>query len=114
VSEPAADLGIALAIASSRLDLAMPADTAAIGEIGLGGEVRRISRLDVRLAEAARLGFRRLLVPAVCQREFDERQRQDRAASPSERPEPDCELVPIQEVAQAIDWLERNGVAGGG
>jgi DNA repair protein RadA/Sms len=114
VSEPAADLGIALAIASSRLDLAMPADTAAIGEIGLGGEVRRISRLDVRLAEAARLGFRRLLVPAVCQREFDERQRQDRAASSSMRPVQDCELVPIQEVAQAIDWLERNGVAGGG
>jgi DNA repair protein RadA/Sms len=114
VSEPAADLGIALAIASSRLDLAVPADTAAIGEIGLGGEVRRISRLDVRLAEAARLGFRRLLVPAVCQREFDERQRQDRAASSSMRPAQDCELVPIQEVAQAIDWLERNGVAGGG
>ncbi len=114
VSEPAADLGIALAIASSRLDRAVPADTAAIGEIGLGGEIRRISRLDVRLAEAARLGFRRLLVPAVCQREFDERQRQDRAASSSERPAQNCELVPIQEVAQAIDWLERNGVAGGG
>jgi DNA repair protein RadA/Sms len=114
VAEPAADLGIALAIASSRLDLAVPPDTAAIGEIGLGGEIRRISRLDVRLAEAARLGFRRLLVPSVCQREFDQRSRQDGAASPSTRSARDCELVPIEEVAQAIDWLERNGVAGSG
>ena len=53
-------------------------------------------------------------VPAVCQREFDERQRQDLAASSSMRPAQNCELVPIQEVAQAIDWLERNGIAGGG
>jgi len=110
VAEPAADLGIALAIASSRLDLAVPPDTAAIGEIGLGGEIRRVSRLDVRLAEAARLGFRRLLVPAVCQREITARKRQEEA-SPS--PSPNCELVPIEEVAQAIDWLQNNGIAAG-
>lgn len=110
VAEPAADLGIALAIASSRLDLAVPPDTAAIGEIGLGGEVRRISRLDVRIAEAARLGFRRLLVPAVCQREFVDRQQQGEALNASSK---DCELVPIQDVAEAIDWLRRHGIAGG-
>ena len=110
VAESAADLGIALAISSSRLDLAVPPDTAAVGEIGLGGEIRRISRLDVRLAEAARLGFRRLLVPAVCQREFVERQRQ-KGASPFLSG--DCELVPIEEVAQAIEWLELNGIASG-
>jgi DNA repair protein RadA/Sms len=111
VAEPAADLGIALAIASSRLDLAVPPDTAAIGEIGLGGEIRRISRLDVRLAEAARLGFRRLLVPAVCEREITQRRRQEGASSSLSG---DCELVPIEEVAQAIDWLDKNGIAGGG
>jgi predicted ATP-dependent serine protease len=110
VAEPAADLGIALAIASSRLDLAVPPDTAAIGEIGLGGEIRRVSRLDVRLAEAARLGFRRLLVPAVCQREITARKRQEETSSP---PSPNCELVPIEEVAQAIDWLKNNGIAAG-
>ena len=110
VAEPAADLGIALSIASSRLDLAVPPDTAAVGEIGLGGEVRRISRLDIRLAEAARLGFRRLLAPAVCQREWLERQRQQGAPAP--RPGA-CELVPIEEVAQAIEWLEHNGIASG-
>ena len=102
VAEPAADLGIALAIASSRLDLAIPADTAAIGEIGLGGELRRVARLDVRLAEAARLGFRRMLAPALGARE--------RAAGPGPS-NGDCELVPIERVADAIAWLQSNGEA---
>ena len=109
VAEPAADLGIALAIASSRLDLAVPPDTAAIGEIGLGGELRRVSRLDVRRSEAGRLGFRRLLVPAICRREMDERE----GSTGSGGGRSDCELVPIEDVAQAIEWLERNGVAAG-
>lgn len=64
ISEPAADLAVAVAIASSRLDLPLPADVAACGEIGLGGEVRRVGRIEQRLREAARLGFRRVLVPA--------------------------------------------------
>lgn len=84
----------------------MPPDTAAVGEIGLGGELRRVSRLDVRLAEAARLGFRRLLVPAVCQREFEAQRKASRPAARSE-----CELVPIEDLAQAVDWLQRCGVA---
>jgi DNA repair protein RadA/Sms len=103
VAEPAADLGIALAIASSRLDRAVPPDTAAVGEIGLGGEIRRVARLDVRLAEAARLGFRRLLVPAVCAREHAKQAEGSGSALK-------CELVPMGEVAQVVDWLERNGV----
>ena len=122
VAEPAADLGIALAIASSRLNLAVPADTAAIGEIGLGGEIRRVSRVDVRLGEAGRLGFRRVLVPAVCHREHASRKKAAKASSasaslstsasrsPASMNSSDCELVPIEEVAEAIDWLERNGV----
>jgi DNA repair protein RadA/Sms len=113
VAEPAADLGIALAIASSRLDRAVPPDTAAVGEIGLGGEVRRVSRLDVRLAEAGRLGFKRLLVPAVCHREHMEQIKQKGGGSKTDnRAESLCELVPIEEVAQAVDWLEANGIAG--
>jgi DNA repair protein RadA/Sms len=63
VVEPAADLGVALALASSRLDLPLPPDVAVCGEVGLGGEVRRVGRVDVRLKEAARLGFKRALVP---------------------------------------------------
>jgi len=104
VAEPAADLGIAMAIASSREDLALPPDTAAVGEIGLGGELRRVSRLDVRVAEAARLGFKRMLVPAVSYSEMQEREK----ATPGRR-KSECELVPIHEIAEAIDWLRRHG-----
>jgi DNA repair protein RadA/Sms len=63
VLEPAADLALALAIASARRDIALPADVVMLGEIGLAGEVRRVAGLDRRLAEAARLGFTHALVP---------------------------------------------------
>jgi DNA repair protein RadA/Sms len=63
LAEPAADLAVALAIASSATDTALPHDVVAVGEVGLAGEVRRVSGLDRRLAEAARLGFRCALVP---------------------------------------------------
>ncbi len=106
VAEPAADLAIALAVVSSREDLALPADTAAVGEIGLGGELRRVSRLDLRVGEAARLGFKRVLVPAVCHREFEAR-----AKRAGVGPATECELVPIELVAEAIDWLKRYGMA---
>ena len=63
VVEPAADLALALAITSARRDIALPADVVVLGEIGLAGEVRRVTGLDRRLAEAARLGFTHALVP---------------------------------------------------
>jgi DNA repair protein RadA/Sms len=63
VTEPGADLAIALAVASSLSDRELPADLVACGEIGLGGELRSVGGFDRRLAEAARLGFRRALVP---------------------------------------------------
>jgi DNA repair protein RadA/Sms len=63
VGEPAADLGIALAIASSFRDLAVDPALVAAGEVGLSGELRAVSQLDRRVAEAARLGFHRCLVP---------------------------------------------------
>jgi DNA repair protein RadA/Sms len=66
VVEPAADLGLALAIASSAHDLPMPADLVVLGEVGLTGEVRRVGAVPRRLAEAARLGFRQALVPPGC------------------------------------------------
>jgi DNA repair protein RadA/Sms len=64
VSEPAADLAIALALASAILDRSVPADAVAIGEVGLAGEIRPVTGMPRRLAEAARLGFRRAFVPA--------------------------------------------------
>lgn len=63
VTEPAADLAIALAISSSLSGVPLPPDMAAFGEIGLAGEVRQVSRADRRLAESARLGFKSAVVP---------------------------------------------------
>jgi DNA repair protein RadA/Sms len=65
VNEPAADLGIALAIASAWREIAVPTDLVAIGEVGLGGELRPASRYDLRATEARRLGFQRLLGPGA-------------------------------------------------
>jgi DNA repair protein RadA/Sms len=62
--EPAADLAVCLALASSASGTPVGPDMVAIGEVGLGGEVRRVSGMDKRLAEAGRLGFHRALVPA--------------------------------------------------
>ncbi|GIF77901.1 DNA repair protein RadA [Asanoa siamensis] len=66
VTEPAADLAMALAVASGGLNLAISPRLAAIGEVGLTGEVRRVGAVPRRLAEAARLGFRYALVPPDC------------------------------------------------
>lgn len=63
VTEPAADLAMAAAIASSVRDRPLPADLALVGEIGLSGELRAVSQLPARLREAAKLGFRRVVVP---------------------------------------------------
>jgi len=93
VAEPAADLGVALALASSRLDLPVPADVAACGEIGLGGEIRRVGRIPLRLREAARLGFEEVLLPAG-------------VASPQGGGEgPFASGIGVENVAQAVAWL---------
>jgi len=65
IGEPAADLGIALAIASSSRDAGVDPELVAVGEVGLSGELRAVSQLDRRVNEAARLGFKRCLVPKV-------------------------------------------------
>ncbi len=64
IDEPAADLGIAAAIVSSLRDIPVHPQTAAIGEIGLGGEIRTIAHCDKRVQEAAKLGFQRIIIPA--------------------------------------------------
>jgi len=63
IQEPAADLAVAAAIASSIKDQAIPADMALIGELGLSGELRAVSQIERRLREAAKLGFKRVVVP---------------------------------------------------
>jgi len=63
VAEPGADLGVALAVAGTRRHCALAPDTVAVGEIGLGGELRQVPQVERRLVEAARLGFRAAIGP---------------------------------------------------
>ena len=63
LAEPSADLAIALAMAGSVLDQSLPQGTIAMGEVGLAGEIRAVSGIPRRLSEAARIGFRRAVVP---------------------------------------------------
>ncbi len=65
IDEPASDLAMALAMASSYYDKPTPPDMVVIGEIGLSGEVRAVSQLAMRLNEAAKLGFTRALIPKM-------------------------------------------------
>lgn len=89
VDEPAADLALALAIASSVLDRPLPARTVAIGEVGLGGEVRSVPQLDRRLAEAARLGMSTAIV-----------------SSRSDGPDAGLRLLRVASVAEAVRLLD--------
>jgi DNA repair protein RadA/Sms len=91
VAEPAIDLGIACAVASSARGRAMDARTVIFGEVGLTGEVRAVSFADVRLAEAAKLGFQRCLLP-----------RQNHARLDAHH---GLELVPIERLSQALALL---------
>ncbi len=88
IGEPAADLGIALAIASSFRDRGVDPGLAAVGEVGLSGELRAVSQLERRVSEAARLGFKRCLVPKM-------------GAKVSPAPK-DIELIPVSTLREAI------------
>ncbi len=91
VGEPALDLAVALAITASARDQALPADTLVCGEVSLLGEVRPVRGLDRRLREAARLGFRRALIPGA-------------VGTGNGAPVPDdLELVRVGTLREAID-----------
>ena len=90
VGEPAADLAVAVAIASSVRDKPVAADLAMIGEVGLSGEVRAVGQTAARLKEAARLGFRRCLLPRSVRR--------------GQEPLPDgIEPIQVRSVAEAVE-----------
>ncbi len=92
INEPAADLPVAVAIASSFRNAPVAADLAIVGEIGLSGELRTVSQLSKRLNEAAKLGFKRCLLPQSVRREKLESQM-----------ESDMELIRVRSVAQALE-----------
>jgi len=64
VNDPALDLAVVMAVLSSNIDIALPGDTVFAGEIGLSGEIRAVSRIEQRISEAEKLGFKRVFVPA--------------------------------------------------
>jgi len=92
ISEPAADLGVALALASSVAGKALPADMVLIGEVGLSGEVRAVSRPKERVSEAAALGFSRALMPRSHLSVWE----------PGEAP---CELIGVPDINAALTAL---------
>jgi DNA repair protein RadA/Sms len=63
LDEPGADLPVVLAVASSYRDQVIPEDLAAIGEVGLTGEIRSVSHMSQRLGEVSRLGFKKCIIP---------------------------------------------------
>jgi len=90
IEEPAVDLAVAVALASSLRDQAVPADMVMMGEVGLSGEVRSVGQLETRLSEAGRLGFRSAVVP----------KRPGRwAASGPEG----LKLIPVRSVGEAVE-----------
>ena len=65
VDEPAVDLGVVSAILSSFLDRPINPQTVVLGEVGLTGEIRRVSQIEERVKEAARMGFNRCILPQI-------------------------------------------------
>jgi DNA repair protein RadA/Sms len=93
VGEPAADLGMALAIASSYRDMEVVPQTAVVGEVGLSGELRAATQMERRLTEAARLGFKRCIIPQ---------------AGAKFNPPKDIEIIAVSTLREAIN----RGLAG--
>lgn len=88
IDEPAADLATILSLASSYLDRPLGTDFAAIGEVGLSGEIRQVSTLNQRLSEIHRLGFRHCVIPAISKE-------QEQSFS-------GLQIIRIQNISQAI------------
>ncbi|MCK4413745.1 MAG: DNA repair protein RadA [Candidatus Eisenbacteria sp.] len=93
IEEPGVDLGVLLAIASSARDRPTGDELATFGEVGLGGEVRRVSDPERRIREAVRLGFRRVMVPAATQRDLEAR---------DWSPPAGCRLLPVATLSDAL------------
>ncbi len=93
LDETACDLSVCMAVVSSMLDRPVPDDMVAIGEVGLGGEVRSVSNLELRLREARRLGFVRAVVPKYALKQIEAQEFSD------------MELLGVTYVRQAVQLL---------
>ena len=91
VDEPASDLGVLAAIASSVRNRVIPPTTAMFGEVGLAGEVRGITQAGLRIREAAQMGFRRCILPEA-------------NIDPSDRGlAGECDLIGVRTIGEALD-----------
>ena len=103
VDEPATDLGILAAIASSVRNRVIPGTTAMFGEVGLAGEIRGIAQASLRVREAVQMGFSRCIMPEA---NIDPANRQAVASGAGEvLPRGGCELVGVRTVGEALDLL---------
>lgn len=101
VREPAVDLAVAAAVASSKRDQPVAADIAFVGEVGLSGELRAVGQLGARLNEAAKLGFRRCIVPKTIRQ-------------PADGYPPDIQIIGARSLAEALELaLLKNEPASG-
>ena len=98
VDEPASDLGVLAAIASSVRNRVIPPTTAMFGEVGLAGEVRGIAHANLRIREAAQMGFRQCVLPEA---NIEPESRR----SPPSATEDGCELIGVRTVGEALDAL---------
>jgi DNA repair protein RadA/Sms len=94
MSEPAVDLGILMAIASSQKDQPVSADTVVFGEVGLSGEIRSVAMAEQRVREAQKLGFRKVILPKANMRSLSRSREQF-----------DVELMPVENIRQAISLI---------
>jgi len=88
IKEPAADLAVALAVASSKMEKEIPSDTVLFGELGLSGEVRAVHFGELRIKEALRFGFKRAVVPASLDLKVER-----------------LEVIPVSHISEAIEIL---------
>ena len=91
--EPAVDLSVAIAIASSAKDFVIPSDTVAIGELGLTGEVRCVTAVDKRITEAEKLGFKKIIIPKGNIKDL----------------KTDMEVISVQNINQVLNALKNTG-----
>jgi DNA repair protein RadA/Sms len=95
IDEPASDLAVLAAVASSARNRAIAPDTAAFGEVGLAGEVRGTAQASLRVREAEQMGFRRCILP------------ESNLEPPGSRTSGPLELVPVRTIGEALDQLLR-------
>lgn len=92
INEPALDLGIVLACASSYKNISIPKDTMVVGEVGLTGEVRSVNMIEKRIKEAEKLGFKTIIIPESNKKQLKQKY--------------DAEIIGVKNIYQAMKYLK--------